>query len=511
MQKREERKKKWLFLVFHRRAMVALMILAQIAFLALAITAWARRPGVALGMWGFTVVVIVYVLLRHGERAAFLPWIVLCLAFPIFGGLFYFAFHLGASSPALRRAVRGIEESLLLPAASSSLSEAAAMHPKNARLMRYLSSSEKFPVYGGRVAYLPSGEDFLASLAEALSKAEKYIFLEYFIVEEGVMWEHIYEILRRKAAEGVLIRVMYDDVGCLLRLPSDFPKRLRADGMECAVFNPFRPMLSGLQNNRDHRKIAVIDGEIAFTGGANLADEYINEIHPFGHWKDAAVRIEGEAARAFAAIFLQNWCLCLGREEPLAPFIPQASSPVDSESLVQPYADSPLDANAVGEGVYLAAIASAEKRLYITTPYFIVGDNILKALVAAAKSGVDVRIVTPRIWDKRLVHAVTRSYYPALIAGGVRVYEYAEGFIHSKTLTADGNLSIVGTTNFDYRSLYYHFECGAVIYGEKVASALESDFSEILARSREITAGECKKGVIGRFIAELLRIFAPMM
>ena len=509
--RREERKKKWLFFVFHRRALVALMILLQIAFLALAVTAWAKRPGAALCMWGFTVVVIVYVLLRHGERAAFLPWIVLCLAFPIFGGLFYFTFHLGASSPSLRRAVRGIEESLLPPAASVPLADAEARYPRNARLMRYLSSSEGFPAYGGKVTYLPSGEAFLSSLAEALSGAKKYIFLEYFIVEEGVMWERIYEILRRKAAEGVLIRVMYDDVGCLLRLPSDFVKRLRADGVECAVFNPFRPMLSGLQNNRDHRKIAVIDGEVAFTGGANLADEYINEIHPFGHWKDAAVRMEGEAAGAFAAIFLQNWCLCRGREEPLAPFVPPDPSRVDSESLVQPYADSPLDANAVGEGVYLAAIAAAEKRLYITTPYFIVGDGILKALIAAAKSGVDVRIVTPHVWDKRLVHAVTRSYYPALIAGGVRVYEYTDGFIHSKTVTADGSLSVVGTTNFDYRSLYYHFECGAVIYGEAAASALESDFAETLSRSREITAAECKKGVIGRFIAELLRIFAPMM
>ncbi len=506
-------KKRWLFRLFHRRVIVSVMILLQIAFLALLVAQWAKTPWLALGMWVLTAAVIVYIVKKRNKRVAILPWIVLCLAFPVFGGLFYFTFHLGASPRFIRRGVKGLTGHIEPPPSPDALAAAEQAHPEHTRLLRYLTCAEHFPVYGRtEVTYLPSGEAMLESLTEALSSARRYIFLEYFIIEDGEMWGRIYEILKAKAAEGVKVRVIYDDVGCFFRLPSDFAKQMEREGIECAVFNPFRPLLTSLHNHRDHRKIAVIDGEIAFTGGVNLADEYINAVERFGHWKDAAVRLSGEGARAFAAIFMENFCLCRGKAENASPYLSSDRvAPMEQGTFVQPYADSPLDEFAVGEGVYLAAISAARKTLYITTPYFIVDDAMVNALVNAAKSGVDVRIVTPHIGDKRLVHMATRSYYRELAEGGVRIYEYSKGFIHSKTLVSDTSLSVVGTTNFDYRSLYYHFECGTVVYDKETAAALEKDFAEILVVSREIGIGECKSGILRRLLGDLLRIFSPLM
>jgi len=508
------KKKRWLFRLLHRRVIVMLMILSQIAFLALTVTAWAKKPWIGFGMWILTAAVIVYIVLKRSKRVAILPWIALCLAFPVFGGLFYFTFHLGASSRFIRRGIQNVAQGIAPPPPPTDvLAEAERAYPKHSRLMRYLDRAEHFPVYGEtEVAYLPSGEAMLSSLLEALSGARRYIFLEYFIIEDGLMWGQVHSILKEKACAGVEVRVIYDDVGCFLRLPSNFTKQLENEGIKCALFNPFRPILTSLHNHRDHRKIVVIDGEVAFTGGVNLADEYINAVERFGHWKDAAIRLSGEAARSFAAIFMENWCFCRGKAEDISPYLLSDPSKTSAPwAFVQPYADSPLDENTVGEEVYLCAIAAAEKTLYITTPYFIVDDGMVKSLVNAAKSGVDVRIVTPHKWDKRLVHMATRSYYRELTEGGVRVYEYSKGFIHSKTLVSDGSLSIVGTTNFDYRSLYYHFECGTVVYGKPTAAALEEDFFRVLSVSKEITSADCKSGFLRRFFSDVLRIFAPLM
>ncbi len=501
-------------LLLRRRIFAVLFLVLQIVLMASAILLWSETPWIGIGMWLFSAVVIVYILLKREKRVAILPWIVLCLAFPLFGGFLYFTLHLSASPLLIRRGVDGLTEALFPPPPPPEVQSAAEeRHPAYARLMRYLSTAARFPVYGGtEVTYLSSGEEMLAAMLSALRGARSYIFLEYFIVEDGVMWGQIYEVLKERASAGVEVRVLYDDVGCLLRLPPDFARQLRGDGIKCEVFNPFRPIVSTLHNHRDHRKIAVVDGRIAFTGGANLADEYINEVHPFGHWKDAAVCLRGEAARAFAAIFLQNYSLCLKRKEDPSPYFPQfPSERPPSDVFVQPYADSPLDSLPVGEAVYHGVIASARKYLYVTTPYFVVDDAMVRALVYAAQGGVDVRIVTPHIWDKRLVHAVTRSYYRELILGGVRVYEYSRGFIHSKTVVADGGVSLIGTANFDYRSLYYHFECGTVVYGEETAEALREDFLRILSVSREVKADALRQGFFSRLLCDLLRIFAPLM
>ena len=496
--------------MLRRRVSVLLMILLQIVFLVLLMMAGAKRPWLAIGMWGISGIVIVHILLHRSKRVAILPWVILTLLFPIFGGLFYLAFHLEASSKFIRRGIRTLSVRISAPCDNNCAFE--IIPARYGRLSHYLSSVGGYPVYGeSEATYLPSGEEMLASLLSALRSARRYIFLEYFIIEDGVMWGQIHEILKEKSASGVEVRVIYDDIGCFLRVPHDFRKELASEGIECRVFNPFRPIFSSLHNHRDHRKIAVIDGEVAFTGGVNLADEYINAVTRFGHWKDAAVRLEGGAALSLCAIFLENWRLCNGKAEDTSVYLCMKETKGASPMLVQPYADSPLDDEPIGETVYLCAITAAQKTLYITTPYFVVDDTVVKALVLAAKSGVDVRIVTPHIYDKRIVHMATRSYYSELLLGGVRVYEYEKGFIHSKTLVADGALSIVGTTNFDYRSLCHHFECGTVLYGSESAGALEEDFSAVLSQSREITLADCKGGFFSRLRDNILRIFSPML
>ncbi|MBR2324833.1 MAG: cardiolipin synthase [Clostridia bacterium] len=496
----------------HRRIAVILMILLQIAALVALMLAGAKRPWVALCMYLLSGAVIVHIVLYRSRRVALLPWIILIMVFPIFGGLFYFTFHLAASSPFIRRGVRALTAHIVPPPSEANMEACAASYPAHARLMRYLCNAGHYPVYAGTdVLYLPSGEQMLASLLSDLRRARRYIFLEYFIIEDGVMWGQVHEILKEKAKSGVEVRVIYDDIGCFLRVPKIFQKTLESEGIKCRVFNPFRPLFTSLHNHRDHRKIAVIDGEFAYTGGANLADEYINAVSPLGHWKDAAVRLSGGAALSLCAVFLENWCLGSGTAEDVSLYLPPCVKGNVPGALVQPYADTPLDDAPIGETAYLCAISAAKETLYITTPYFIVDDSMMNALILAAKSGVDVRIVTPHIWDKRFVHMATRSYYRELIRGGIRVYEYTPGFIHSKTVVSDGVLSIVGTTNFDYRSLCHHFECGTVIYDREVAAALKEDFFSVLSVSREITEKDCKAGLLRRFFEHLLRIFAPIL
>lgn len=352
-----------------------------------------------------------------------------------------------------------------------------------------------------------------------LKKAEKYIFLEYFILSEGYMWDALFEVLREKAAAGVDVRLIYDDVGCFLRLPKNFAKELSKHKIKAVAFNAIHPMLTTKQNNRDHRKITVIDGKVAFTGGINIADEYINHIERFGHWKDAGIKIEGAAVWSFVLFFLQMWFYCTKeREDDLSRFYPDnllqsrsELSECNTDGLVQPYADSPADKENVGEHVYLEVIGSSKKYLYITTPYLIIDDTMLSALKLAAKSGVDVVIITPHIWDKRLVHFTTQSYYRELIEAGVKIFEYTPGFIHSKIFVSDDSVATVGTTNMDFRSLYLHFECGAVIYDKNTIADIKDDFLETLKESQQISIEQCKKSFPVRLIQNIVRLFAPLM
>ena len=461
-------KKDWFQVLFRRRMFIALMIIIQLGVIYFLIWGGSNLSKFINEFLNIVSLLVVLHIIKNKSKNAYkIVWIVLILLFPVFGGMFYLMMKVQASTRKFRKVVDRIQEetekSFYLP--GDICEKAVLKTPEYSNQIKYLQKFARFPVYENTTTkFFPLGEDFFEALIEELTKAEKYIFLEYFIVQEGKMWNTILNILEEKAASGVDVRIIYDDMGCFLLLPDDYADTLRKKGIKCRVFNPFRPFLEALQNNRDHRKIAVVDGVVAFTGGINLADEYINEIVKYGHWKDTAVMMKGNAAWSFTVMFLQMWNLCTGRSEEYESFYREADHMEECKGFVQPYCDSPVDTEHVAEQVYLHIINSAKKYLYINTPYLIIDESISTALVMAAKSGVDVRIVTPGIWDKRFVHFTTKSYYRDLIEGGVKIYEYEQGFMHSKMFVSDDSVATVGTVNLDYRSLYLHFECGVCLY-----------------------------------------------
>lgn len=388
-------------------------------------------------------------------------------------------------------------------------------NPGVAGQCRYLSDYAHAPLYSNtRTEYYAVGEDWFAKYLEELKKAEHYIFMEYFIIAEGYMWDSILEVLKEKAAAGVEVRLIYDDLGCVNTLPAQYYRTLQACGIRCAAFNQFRPVLNVVMNNRDHRKITVIDGHTAFTGGINLADEYINRKRRFGHWKDSGIWLYGEAVWTFMVMFLQMWSVITGTACEFGRYRPHIYhiGEFEADGLVQPYGDSPMDSETVGESVYLNIINYAKRYLYIFTPYLIPDNETLTALCQAAKRGVDVRIVTPSIPDKKSVFLLTQSYYEPLMEAGVRIYEYLPGFIHSKSFVCDDEMATCGTFNVDYRSLYLHFECGVFLYKNSSVLQIRQDALNTFEVSEEMQLEKVRsRNLIVRMIQSVLRLFAPML
>jgi cardiolipin synthase len=510
-------KKKFGWAVFRRRAFVILTLLVQIGFLIFLIIGSSMSfQYISWGLNVLSIIVSIHVLNKKEKAAYKLTWIFLIMTFPIFGGIMYIIFYFQSNPRKLKRLIRKtVDQSRpFFSLAGNSLPALAASMPEHFSQTHYLQEYAGFPIYTRtRAEYFPSGEVFFPRLLEELEKAERYIFMEFFILREGVMLDPILALMEQKARAGLDVRIIYDDLGCFMSLPPNFAQLLERRGIKCLVFNPFRPIFSSIQNNRDHRKIISIDGKTAFTGGMNLADEYINAIERFGHWKDAAILITGEAAWSLTLIFLQMWNLRRKDLDLYGTFYPWQDGPcsVESDGFVQPYADSPVDDENVGEHVYIQIINRARKYVYINTPYLVVDDNLLSALTLAAKSGVDVRIITPHRWDKWMVAICSRSYYRQLVAAGVRVYEYTSGFNHSKTFVSDDRVATVGTTNLDFRSLYLHFECGVLLYGSRAVRAVKEDFLNTIPVSHEVTLDECARNIFQKIIPDVLRIFAPLM
>lgn len=508
---------KWLRQLLRRRFFVILLLLVQLCVIIYtAISGSIASQLVSEVLTVLSILVCLYIVSRSSTGAYKLIWIFMILMFPVFGGLLYLLFSFQGTTKKFSRQAAKTEAKAKGLLSFPGTSEGALLEalPDCAAQVHYLQNHAGFPVYTDtETVYLSPGEEKYEALLRELSKAERYIFLEYFIIQEGMMWNAILEILKQKVSQGVKVRVLYDDLGCFLKLPKDYDRQLRELGIECCVFNRFKPVLTSMQNNRDHRKIAVIDGKVAFTGGINLADEYINAIEKFGHWKDASVMVCGKAAWSFTLMFLQMWQLTTGEDEDYAQYYPWILSdcPVKAEGFVQPYADSPMDKENVGEHVYLQVINNAKQYLYINTPYLIIDESMMSALCLAAKSGVDVRIVTPHKWDKRFVHLTTQSYYRDLMAAGVRIYEYTRGFIHSKTFVADDTVATVGTTNLDFRSLYLSFECGALMYQTEAVMQVKEDFLSTLEQCHEIAEKDTQCGPVKRVFQDILRLFAPLM
>ena len=504
------------FLYFNR-FLVCLTILAQIFSLiyfilsASNVSTWIQRA-----LMLFSILMALFIISKHEKSGFKIIWILLIMIFPLFGGFTYLIFHGQGATRKFRKTLTKLEEktrqTFLLT--SPAFEQAILKNPEYHNNISYLEKFAGFPVFKNSTAkYLSPGEEFFPCLLEELEKAQKYIFMEYFIIDEGEMWNQILEVLERKAKEGVEVRVMYDDVGSFVLLPTNYPKILEKKGIKCVTFNQFKPFFIVSHNNRDHRKITVIDGKVGFTGGINLADEYINKKERHGYWKDASVMIQGEAVWSLTVIFLQLWNFSLKSTEDFAQFYPWKESKCDvkSDCFIQPYCDSPTDLENVGEHVYLNIITQAKKYLYIQTPYFIIDEQMLSAICLASKSGVDVRLVTPFKWDKFLVHTLTRSYYNDLINAGVKVYEYTPGFIHSKVVISDDKVATVGSANFDYRSLYHHFECGTCIYDSKSIEPIYKDFMDIVEKSKLIEKTDLKYNVIKSLFQQILRVFAPLM
>ena len=456
-------------------------------------------------------ILIVLYLVRKDENSAYkIGWIVLIGVLPLLGGALYLAFGNKAPAKRLRERMQKVEQAHtddLAP--QEGQTDTLELSCKN--MSRYVERYGPYPAWKNTAAeYFPCGEAMYPKLLADLEQAEKFIFLEFFIVKTGKMWDGVEAILKRKAAEGVDVRLIYDDFGSLLGLPTDFVIRMEKNRIHCIPFNPVVPLVSLVMNHRDHRKIVVIDGNVAYTGGVNLADEYINAEHRFGYWKDAAIRLEGAAVWNFTVMFLNCWNAFRPLETDYAPYAP-TRLPKQQDGIVQPYSDSPLDEEPLAETVYLNILSQAKRYVYIYTPYFAVGEEMLDALKNAAKRGVDVRLVLPGIPDKKLVFRLSRSYYVPLIRAGVRIYEYTPGFLHAKCYVSDDRVAVVGSINMDYRSLFLHFECGALLFHNSQVIALRDDVRATLPQCREVQLSDCRTSLPGTLLDSVLRLLSPLM
>lgn len=510
--------KKILKFLFHRVVLVALALALQAGLLVLMLVKFNEYfvyfYAICIALSLAAVLKIVNGDSNPGYKIA---WIIPILLVPVFGVLFYIILGGKRLSRQTKAKMRHVEVKMRqeLPPQEGLLDEIRLQNEDAAVQVQYIQKYAYSPVYKNTYTeYLPIGEVKFERLKEELAKARHYIFLEYFIVQEGVMWDAILEILKEKVKQGVEVRMIYDDMGCIMTLPYRYDRRLEALGIQCCVFNPFVPVLTSRLNNRDHRKICVIDGHTGFTGGINLADEYINVKELHGHWKDTAIMLRGEAVWSLTVMFLTMWDFIKGEEADFDLYRPQVYQrelPPD-DGYIQPFADNPLDDEPVGENVYLNMISRAKKYVYITTPYLIPSNEMMTALCNAARSGVDVRIITPHIPDKWYVHMVSRAHYSQLVEAGVRIFEYTPGFIHAKSFVADGLYAVVGTINLDYRSLYLHFECATWMYGASCIQDIYRDFLETEAVSQEITLEQCRAVPFHTRIARnLLKMFAPLM
>ena len=504
-------------LLFHRIGIMVVLILMQIALYAVALIALRGSEAYTVLnniMLMLSVVAVLWIVSDESNPGYKIGWIIIVLAFIPFGGVAYAVLggnHLSKHNQRKLRAMERRVHQQLGADCNRSESLGELIGEDAGRMANYLERISSCPVYGNtRTKFYPLGDVCHEDILAALRGAEHYIFIEYFIIEEGVLWNSVLEVLKEKAAAGVEVRVIYDDIGSIFTLPADYPKRLEKLGIQCRVFNRIVPVLSLRQNNRDHRKYMIIDGKVAFTGGINMADEYINAKERFGHWKDSAIRLEGDAVWSMTVSFLAMWDFTASQEERLSIFRP-APAEAGAEGFVQPYHDCPWDNEPVGQTVYLNLINRAKRYVYITTPYLVIDYSLNMALISAAKSGVDVRIITPHIPDKKTVFEVTRAYYKSLLAAGVKIYEYEPGFIHSKNFVVDDRYASVGTVNMDYRSMFLHFENGVLLYDTPSVADIRDDFLDTQDKSLQVTYENCLKVPLYRRMARgVLRLFATL-
>ena len=510
-------KRGMLNIIFGRTMLVVLTLAAQIAILALlfsSLSAWMPY------YYGFLLVLyavmILHLVNKPSEPFTKITWILLVVLAPPLGLALYTFVELEIGHRLINRRLGELmeETAAFLPEAPEISAEMARAAPELEGLTRYTWKYGRYQAYGNtKVDYLSSGEASMAAMLRDLEQAKDFIFLEFFIIEEGYLWGKVLKILREKVKQGVEVRVMYDGTCALFRLPYRYPEMMRKLGIKCKMFSPIRPLMSTYYNNRDHRKILVVDGKVAYTGGVNLADEYINRRVLFGHWKDMSIRLQGEAVRSFTLMFLQMWNVNESGDT-FARYldVPAALREGTAPGWVLPFGDSPLDSEKVGEMIYMDILNRASRYVHIMTPYLILDNEMLTALTFAAKRGVEVCVLLPHIPDKKYAFALAKTHYRELLQAGVRILEYTPGFVHSKIFVSDDCKAVAGTINLDYRSLYLHFECAAYLRNVPAVADIERDFQNTARECQEIRLEDLKKEkLLTRIAGWVLKVFAPVM
>ena len=503
--------------VFGRTGLVLALFFVQVLLL-FSVFRWftALVPHLLGGSIAFTAVMVIYLLNSDMDNSAKITWLVVIALVPVLGVVLFWWTKGEVGHRMLKRRLKQLEQDTReqLPQDAQTLERLKAQELGAASLAYYLrGKGGGFPVYENTaVTYFPSGEAKFAELLCQLEKAKQYIFLEYFIIDEGLMWGRVLEVLARKAAEGVHVRVMYDGTCEFTTLPRDYPSRLEKLGIQCRVFSPVQPFVSTHYNYRDHRKILVIDGKVGFTGGVNLADEYINHIEKYGRWKDAAVMLEGEAVRPLTILFLEMWSIL--REPEFEKFLSVPPHSVPAKGFAAPYGDCPLDGERVGEMVYIDLLNRAKRYIHIMTPYLILDGELETALKFAAERGVDVHLILPHVPDKKFAYALAKTHYKSLLDSGVKISEWLPGFVHAKVFVVDDSEAVVGTINLDYRSLYHHFENAVWMKDTACIPAIEKDFQKTLEFCRDVepTRESIWEGKVLLHLAGiLLKVIAPLL
>ena len=502
-------------LVFSRFLIFALLLILQVAITVSAYGYFTDKlPALLTIVRVFSFLMVIYLFNCPMDSSAKLTWMLFISILPIPGTLFLLWTKLNVGhrmeNKLVEQEVRRGSRFLKQP--KDVLEQVRNDGSGIDDLCRYINRTGSFPLFDHTsVSYYPLGDEMFGVMLEEMEKAEKFIFLEYFIIEEGYMWGRMLDILTRKAKQGVEIRVMYDGMNELSTLPVNYWKLLNAEGIKARPFSPIKPVISSHYNYRDHRKILVIDGKVAFTGGINLADEYINHVEKFGHWKDTGIMLKGPAARSFTLMFLEMWYV--GEKEPeYETWLRDTVPPQEANGFVMPYGDSPLDRDKVGESVYMDILNRATDYVYIMSPYLIMDGELETALLFAAQRGVEVRMILPGISDNKFANAIAKTHYIALLKAGVKVYEYIPGFVHAKVFVSDDERAVVGTINLDYRSLYHHFECAAYLYRTDCIPDIKADFRQTLKQCREVTMETVREEkFLTKAVGALGKVIGPLM
>ena len=511
------RKKKGLLRIMFSRAGIAAMLILIQMFIIYSLYDLLRDnyQSFAVVLSLFSVLMVLYLFYSDMDSTAKLTWLLLLTILPVPGAIFLLFTEKDIGHRRIKKRIEQLigDSNGLLKQKKEPLNDPDVQSSGVAALCTYLNETGCFPLYDNTdTKFYPLGDDAFGDMIEDLKHANRYIYMEFFIIDEGEMWGRILKILADKAKKGVDVRVMYDGMCQVALLPSDYRIRLAQLGIKCKPFSPIRPFLSTHYNYRDHRKILVIDGRVAYTGGINLADEYINKRRRFGHWKDTAIRLRGEAVQSFTLMFMQMWSI----DEPNLDFSeylkPTKICRFPSDGFVIPYCDCPLDQYNVGESVYIDILSRAKDYVHIMTPYLILDNELERAIKYAAQRGVDVKLILPGIPDKAAVYALAKSNYSYLTEAGVKIYEYTPGFVHAKIFVSDGEKAVVGTINLDYRSLYHHFECAAFLYKASCIKDIEEDFQATLHKCREVTPETIKhEKLYYKVLGGLMRLAAPLM